>query len=64
MEDISRMWQKNTHGRKGEAQGVLSYQQVKGIFDNPHVMIFIWSSPKSASIHTANPWDLQGHKAA
>ena len=22
--------------RKGEAQGVLSYQKVKGIFDNPH----------------------------
>ena len=32
---------KKTHARKGEAQGVLSYQKVKGIFDNPHVMIFI-----------------------
>ena len=25
--------------RKGEAQGVLSYQKVKGIFDNPHIPI-------------------------
>ena len=24
--------------RKGEAQGVLSYQKVTGIFDNPHVI--------------------------
>ena len=24
--------------RKGEAQGVLSYQKVTGIFDNPHVL--------------------------
>ena len=23
--------------RKGEAQGVLSYQKVTGIFDNPHI---------------------------
>ena len=26
--------------RKGEAQGVLSYQKVIGIFDNPYVWIF------------------------
>ena len=32
------MWQ-NPHARKGEAQGVLSYQKVKGIFDNPHMGI-------------------------
>ena len=25
--------------RKGEAQGVLSYQKVTGIFDNPHIFI-------------------------
>ena len=24
---------------KGEAQGILSYQNVKGIFDNPHIYI-------------------------
>ena len=24
--------------RKGEAQGVLSYQKVTGIFDNPHIL--------------------------
>ena len=26
-----------SRARKGEAQGVLSYQKVTGIFDNPHV---------------------------
>ena len=28
--------------RKGEAQGVLSYQQATGIFDNPHILTRIW----------------------
>ena len=28
-----------TRARKGEAQGVLSYQKVTGIFDNPHIYI-------------------------
>ena len=28
----------NPHARKGEAQGVLSYQNDKGIFDNPHMI--------------------------
>ena len=40
LEFISWMWQ-NPHARKGEAQGVLSYQKVKGIFDNPPFAI-IW----------------------
>ena len=31
--------------RKGEAQGVLSYQKVTGIFDNPHIP----ATPQSAS---------------
>ena len=26
--------------RKGEAQGVLTYQKVTGIFDNPHIYIY------------------------
>ena len=26
-----------TRARKGEAQGVLSYQNLKGIFANPHI---------------------------
>jgi len=30
---------KKTHGRKSEAQGVLSYQKAKGIFDNPQYKI-------------------------
>ena len=33
---------KNTtraRARKGEAQGVLSYQKATGIFDNPHIYI-------------------------
>ena len=33
------MWQEK-HARKGEAQGVLSYQEVKGIFDNPQIHIY------------------------
>ena len=28
--------------RKGEAQGVLSYRKVRGIFDNPHVGKYTW----------------------
>ena len=28
--------------RKGEAQGVLSYQKVTGIFDNPHIYIYTY----------------------
>ena len=28
--------------RKGEAQGVLSYQKATGIFDNPHIYIYIY----------------------
>ena len=41
------MWQKNPRAqeRKGEAQGVLSYQKVTGIFDNPHMV-----SPKKGTI--------------
>ena len=27
--------------RKGEAQGVISYQKVTGIFDNPHMRMYI-----------------------
>ena len=27
--------------RKGEAQGVLSYQKVTGIFDNPHIYLYM-----------------------
>ena len=30
--------------RKGEAQGVLSYQKVTGIFDNPHIYIYTYLS--------------------
>ena len=34
--------------RKGEAQGVLSYQKVKGIFDNPYIYMqfshIVWFS--------------------
>ena len=42
------MWQNPTRARarKGEAQGVLSYQKVKGIFDNPHNMTF-WPLPEA-----------------
>ena len=34
---------KPTHARarKGEAQGVLSYRKVTGIFDNPHVVSWV-----------------------
>ena len=28
--------------RKGEAQGVLSYQKVTGIFDNPHIVTMLY----------------------
>ena len=28
---------KKHRARKGEAEGVLSYQKVNGIFDNPHM---------------------------
>ena len=28
--------------RKGEAQGVLSYQKVRGIFDNPHILTSLY----------------------
>ena len=51
---------KKNHARKGEAQGVLSYQKVKGIFDNPHVIVFIWSSPKSVPIHYGQSMGLAG----
>ena len=37
----------SARARKGEAQGVLSYQKATGFFDNPH--IFIWNSSKCSS---------------
>ena len=30
--------------RKGEAQGVLTYQKVTGIFDNPHILFMVQKS--------------------
>ena len=39
------MWQKKptrARARKGEAQGVLSYQKATGIFDNPHISIYLY----------------------
>ena len=35
--EASKM-QGRARGRKGEAQGVLSYQKATGIFDNPHII--------------------------
>ena len=29
--------------RKGKAQGVLSYQKATGIFDNPHIYIYVYT---------------------
>jgi len=50
--------------RKGEAQGVLSYRKVTGIFDNPHVRsecpanIFILNSHREATkCHIPKVWD-------
>ena len=45
--------------RKGEAQGVLSYQKATGIFDNPHVLLFAkyplyyWMIVRVFSVHSA-----------
>ncbi len=33
--------QGRARARKGEAQGVLSYQKVEGSFDNPHIYYII-----------------------
>ena len=52
--------------RKGEAQGVLSYQKVTGIFDNPHINMWIfiaeswelllWHMKKPAGAHRKTPF--------
>ena len=38
--EASKM-QGRARARKGEAQGVLSYQKVEGSFDNPHIYYII-----------------------
>ena len=55
--------------RKGEAQGVLSYQKVKGIFDNPQMVVSSWSldhacgPPSCGIICRKNVWDGIGFGA-
>ena len=48
--------------RKGEAQGVLSYQKATGIFDNPHLYIYIPSrehlGKRKIIFKSALEWDM------